>query len=71
MDKKKFSIEEMLEMTVQTIGEIQVPVAYADQISRPLCQAIGNLRGVIEAIRETEGSAEEQEGEQDGEGKGV
>lgn len=71
MEATKVSIAEMLEMTAQLIGEIQVPVAYADQISRPLCQAIGNLRGVIEAIREAEGAAEEQEGEQDGEGKRV
>lgn len=68
MEEKKVSIAEMLQMTVDLIEGIQVPVRYADEISRPLCQAIGNLRGVMDAIIR---AAEEQEEEKDGESQGV
>ena len=66
MEEKKISIMEMLEMTAKMIEEIQVPVAYADQISRPLCHALYNLKMCIEAAKNPEEPDEGQEVEKDG-----
>ena len=46
----EISMEELLRMTAESIKEICVPVAYADQIARPLCQAVANIEAVIAAI---------------------
>ena len=49
-DEDQMTIKKALQLTVDGIKEIQVPVALADQIARPLCQAIANIEAVIDAI---------------------
>lgn len=62
MEEKNMSIREALQVTVELIEEISVPVSMADRIARPLCQAVANLRAVIDAIPE---AAEEKTKEAD------
>lgn len=50
MEEKEYSINELLRITADSIKEICVPVALADQIARPLCQAVANIEAVIAAI---------------------
>lgn len=58
-DLKEVSIKQLLEMTVDLIGNIEVPVMYGDKIARPLCIAISNIEQCIAAIPETkEGEAD-------------
>ena len=64
MEEKNMSIREALQVTVQLIEEISVPVSLADRIARPLCQAVANLRAVIDAIPEA-AEDEPKEGEAD------
>lgn len=58
--EEQISVNEMLKRTVDLIGEIVVPVRYADQIARPLCQAVANIEAVIAAIREPEENKPEE-----------
>jgi len=64
MEEKNMSIREALQVTVQLIEEISVPVSMADRIARPLCQAVANLRAVIDAIPEA-AEDEPKEGDAD------
>lgn len=58
--EETYKAQDLLKMTVDLIGEIVVPVRYADQIARPLCQAVANIEAVIAAIRETEENKPEE-----------
>ena len=51
---EEVSVNEMLRITADLINEIVIPVKYAEQIARPLCQAVANIEGVIAAIKEPE-----------------
>lgn len=64
MEEKDVSIREALQVTVQLIEEISVPVSMADRIARPLCQAVANLRAVIDVIPEA-AEDEPKEGDAD------
>ena len=59
MDGQGMSVKEVLQMVADDIARIQVPVEYADQISRPLCQALVNIRNCIAAIQDKEEPAQE------------
>lgn len=61
--EETYEVKELLKMTVDLIGGIQVPVSLADQISRPLCRAVANIEAVIEAIRERPEEKEPEEGD--------
>jgi len=52
METKDMSAKEALTITKDLINGIQIPVALADQIARPLCQAVANIDAVIAAIKE-------------------
>ena len=52
METKDMSAREALTITKDLINGIQIPVALADQIARPLCQAVANIDAVIAAIKE-------------------
>lgn len=52
--ENEISVKEMLERTADLIGDIVVPVKYADQIARPLCQAVANINAVIAAFDKQE-----------------
>ena len=47
---EEISVKELLQQTADLIGDVVVPVKFADQIARPLCQAVVNIEAVISAI---------------------
>lgn len=57
----KISARELLEQTASLIEDIVVPVKYADQIARPLCQAVANINAVIEAFDKQQEEGEKQD----------
>ena len=63
MEEGKMTIKELLQLTADELEGISIPVKYADQISRPIYQAVCNIRRCIDAMEE---AAEEQEEKQDG-----
>lgn len=59
--EEKMNVKDLLQMTVEDLEKIMVPVAYANEISRPLCQAVANIRACIEAF--SKAPNEEKEGD--------
>ena len=47
---EEMTIKELLQLTADQIADIVVPVRYGEQIAKPLCQAVANIRAVIAAI---------------------
>jgi len=62
MNEQKMSLKEALKMIAKGIGEIQVPVALADQISRPLCRHVSLLQSVIDQMEDKAPEAEQEGG---------
>ena len=60
MENQKFSLKEALEMTIRDIMAINVPMAYAIQISMPLSKCLNNLQMCVEAINIAEKAKEEK-----------
>lgn len=58
MDGKRYSLEEILRITVNQLEEINVPVRYADQIGHPLSLCINNLSMCIIAIENAKNKEE-------------
>lgn len=56
---EQITAEEILQQTADLIGDIVVPVRYADQIARPLCQAVANIEAVIAAFNKPKEGDEE------------
>ena len=56
---EQITAEEILQQTADLIGDIVVPVRYADQIARPLCQAVANIEAVIAAFNNPKEGEEE------------
>ena len=52
MEERKMTIKDILEMTVEDLNRIMVPVEYADTISRPLCVAVANLKACIGSMED-------------------
>ena len=52
--EEQIGIMECLNMTVELLKGIMVPVAYAQEISRPLDQAVRQLTACIDALKEPE-----------------
>ena len=61
MEDVKMTVKELLKVTAEEIGEIIVPVKYAEEISRPLCRALYNLETCIRAMEAAEQKPEEEE----------
>ena len=59
MEEKSMSAQEILQITADLIGDIVVPVKYADQIARPLCQAVANIEAVLAAFNKPKEGEEE------------
>ena len=59
MEERNMTIKDILEMTVEDLNRIMVPVEYADTISRPLCIAVANLKACIQSM-ENETKPEEE-----------
>jgi len=73
MEEKKYTPEEIIDITINNLSNISVPAALTEQISIPIIQNIGNLRKALEIMTKP---AEEEpielgeiDLEEDGEGK--
>lgn len=60
MEEKKMTIQQVLEVTRDILGDIQVPVRYNRQIGEPIAYAADNLMKCIETIR-AQGVQKEEE----------
>ena len=56
------SIERVLEITVNSLSQIKVPISMLGEIGMPIAQSIHNLRMCIEAIQREQ--PEEKEGDE-------
>lgn len=46
------TIDEVLEITINMLNGVNVPVCLMDQIGTPISQAIGNLTECVKALKE-------------------
>ena len=60
--EERVTVKELLQRTVDLINGIMVPMAYANEIARPLAQAVQQIESCINAYNE----AEKTEGVEDG-----
>ena len=58
------TVMELLEQTIDDLNRIEIPVALADRIARPLCGVVANLQAIHEALEEPK--EEPKEGDADG-----
>lgn len=56
------TLEQVIEVTAQLLGGINVPAALTEQIGVPVSQAIGNLNACLEAIREAKKKEDAEDG---------
>ena len=69
MEKKEYSIAEVITMTANVLEKIEVPVALIETIGFPIKSCVGNLRKCVTAMNEAQ-AAQEKETEKDGAGDG-
>lgn len=60
MEEKKYTVAEVLDMTVKMMREIHIPVELSVTVGIPIAQCIGNLLKCTEALT----SAEEEKKEE-------
>ena len=60
----EITIKELLAQTISQIEDVNVPIALADEIARPLCGAVANLKVIYNALEEPKD--EPKEGDADG-----
>ena len=58
----EMTVQEILEYSINEIENIQVPVSLANQIARPLCGVVANLRLIVDSMQPKE---EVKEGDAD------
>ena len=61
MGNKNITLKQALQITINGLLQINVPVRYTEQITDPINEAIDNLRQCIIAIDVNEQKAEETE----------
>ena len=69
MEEKKYTIQEVLEITIRNLGSIQVPVGLMQTIGVPITQCIGNLRECVITLakngQENKNGGEHRDGKSD------
>jgi hypothetical protein len=72
-EKTALTISEALELTVDQLEAISVPVKYAQEIARPISAAVEQLRACLNALNVPDVKiVEPEEGEEaDGESNGI
>ena len=67
------SVKKMLEMTADELDQIMIPVSMANDIARPIWQAVKNIRMCANTMKDDEEPKTEtpEEVNSDGEGDGV
>ena len=53
-ESKKYTVEEVLQITIDILSRIMVPAVYAEQIGKPILLAIGNLKECAKACKGVE-----------------
>ena len=64
MSERKLTIKEVLEMVVNNLSGISVPVALTQQIATPISQSIKSINACLEAMARQEEQHESQEPEE-------
>lgn len=54
MSGNEMSTVDILQTTAELVGSILVPVAFANEISRPLSGVLGNINYLIERLKKEE-----------------
>lgn len=60
------TIKEVLELVIDDLSKINVPVGLMEQIGLPINQSIGNLKACVEAISRDEKKPQEEAKESSG-----
>ena len=60
MDKKEFTAEDVIGITIGLLAGIRVPAEMAEEIGVPVQHAIENLRAVVKAFQEHRKEEEEK-----------
>ena len=58
---KQYTLKEVVGMTIDTLNGINVPVCLSQQISVPICNAVGYLQQCMEAFNREEFEAKMKE----------
>ena len=64
MSERKMKIKEVLELVVNNLSGISVPVALTQQIAAPISQSIKSINACLEAMARQEEQHENQEPEE-------
>lgn len=70
MEKKSYSIKEVIKITENILKGVSVPAEYAEQIGMPVMHAIRNLKAVRHTIEAQEVAEEIQKDEPESPEKG-
>lgn len=54
MEERNITVIEAIEKVIGDLERIIVPVMYGDQITRPICGAVAQLRACVEAMKRSE-----------------
>jgi len=57
--ENQITVEQALEITINMLKDINVPVSMLEQIGFPISRAIGNLAQCVEAIRRDQAKAQD------------
>ena len=70
---KTVTVKEYLETVADNLGRISVPVELANDIARPIWEAVQDIRKCTAAMRDPDEVPEEEkkDGAEDGEGNGI
>lgn len=66
MGNKNITLKQALQITINGLMQINVPVRYTEQITDPINEAINNLQQCIIAIDNNEQKSEEVKPEEEG-----
>jgi hypothetical protein len=65
MEEKSYTKEEVIDITINLLGQINVPVDLAQQIAIPISNAQNNLRVVLKMIEKEHELEEKKRNEQE------
>lgn len=60
MDERKYTAEEVIEISIGMLRQIRVPAELAEEIGVPIQHVMENLRAVVKAFRENRTEGEEK-----------
>ena len=63
MEKKEYTIAEVIVMTADMLSQIEVPVELIEKVGLPIARSINNLRSCAKAIMKAQ---KDEENEKDG-----